>query len=69
MGKPDFTLLHENYEGRDKFYEPQYSVINERKTFNSSSNAPIQCLDEQIEKADIKFRETESQIEHQKAVQ
>lgn len=60
MGKPDFSLLHDNYEARDKFYEPQYSVINNKKTWNSASTAPNQCVDEQIDKADIQFRETES---------
>ena len=69
MGKPDFSLLEDNYEARDKFYEPQYCSINKRRTHNSVSTAPVQCVDEQIEKADIQFRETESQLQHQEAVQ
>lgn len=40
MGKPDFSLLHENYEARDKYYEPQYSVIKNKKTWNTNSTAP-----------------------------
>ena len=69
IGRPDFSLLHDNYEKGDKFYEPQYSVIQGRRGHHQTSDTPSQCVDEQLEKADVQFRETESQIIHQKAVQ
>lgn len=46
-GRPDLQILEEEFEYRDKFYEPQYS--------DSAA-------------ADIKFRETESQIRHEETV-
>ena len=47
MGRPDLRILQEEFEFRDKFYEPQFS---------------------DMQTADIKFRETESQIKHEETV-
>lgn len=47
VGRPDLTILEQEFEFRDKFYEPQYS---------------------DMQTADIKFRETESQIKHEESV-
>ena len=71
MGRPDFALLEDFYEKKHKFYEPQYSILQNRKCHNETDEQfkrPKQCVDEQIEKANVQFRETESQIKHQQAV-
>lgn len=68
IGRPDFSTLENNYEKREKYYEPQYSVIPNRKGRHQKSNRPIQCQDEEIDKADVAFRETETQILHQESV-
>ena len=47
MGRPDLRILQDEFEFRDKFYEPQFS---------------------DMQTADIKFRETESQIKHEETV-
>ena len=47
QGRPDLSILEEEFEYRDKFYEPQYSDVST---------------------ADVKFRETESQIRHEDTV-
>ena len=31
IGKPDFQILQDGYEHGGKFFEPQYSVIQNRK--------------------------------------
>ena len=46
-GRPDLSILEEEFEYRDKFYEPQYS---------------------DVQTADVKFRETESQARHEETV-
>ena len=60
IGKPEFSILEANYEEGEKFYEPQYCVINGIRGHYSKSKTPNQCIDEQIDKADVQFRETES---------
>lgn len=49
------SILEDKFEGRAKFYEPEYSIVN-----NSRSLAFRMCADEQVDKADVRFRETES---------
>lgn len=71
VGRPDFQILQDGYENGSKFYEPQYSLIQNRKCHNDSHEVyrrPIQSYDEQLEKADVQFRETESQLLHQEGV-
>ena len=46
MGKPDFTALEDKFELGDKFYEPQYSIVQ-------NAHRETWCMDEQIEKADV----------------
>ena len=46
-GRPDFSILEQEFENGHKFYEPQFSD-------NASAN--------------VAFRETESQIQHEAAV-
>ena len=36
VGRPDFQILHDGYENGSKFYEPQYSVIQNRKCHHDS---------------------------------
>ena len=50
IGRPDLSILEQEFELGDKFYEPQYSIT---KPINDEENgAPVE----------IKFRESESQI-------
>ena len=46
-GRPDLSILEQEFEFGDKFYELQYS---------------------DCQTADVKFRETESQIRHEETV-
>ena len=48
VGRPDLSILEDNHESEDKFYEPQYS---------------------ELRTADVKFRETESQIKRAATVE
>lgn len=36
VGKPDFKILQDGYETGGKFYEPQYSMIQNRKCQNET---------------------------------
>ena len=72
-GKPDFSLLSKHYEQGHKLYEPQYSVVANRRLFHESEESyargsGLKQADEQLEKADVQFRETPSQDNHHAAV-
>ena len=36
VGRPDFKIVEDNYERGSKFYEPQYSVIQNKKCHHDS---------------------------------
>ena len=62
-GKPDFSILAENYEAQHKFYEPQYSLVPNRRLFHESEDqfargVAFKGADEQLEKAVVQFRES-----------
>ena len=38
-GKPDFSTLNKYYEEGHKFYEPQYSLIPNRRLFHESEDS------------------------------
>lgn len=74
-GRPDFSILDDYYESGHKFYEPQYSIIPNRRLFHESEESfkraggsQLRTGDEQLEKANVQFRETPSQDQHQRAV-
>jgi len=49
LGRPDMSILENNFELGDKFYEPQYSITKIR-AIDEENGAPVE----------IKFRESES---------
>ena len=50
LGKPDLSILENDFEKGDKFYEPQYSV----------TRLDHPSPDENGQAVDIRFRESES---------
>ena len=72
-GKPDFSILADNYEGQHKFYEPQYSLVPNRRLFHESEEqfargVAFKGADEQLEKAVVQFRESPAQDAHHQGV-
>jgi hypothetical protein len=52
LGRPDLTILEQEFELGEKFYEPQFSMTKLDSKDGDDNGAP----------AEIRFRECESQI-------
>ena len=72
IGRPDLSILENEFEIGDKFYEPQYSITridcNEGTIGYDGQQSLLEEGGLNGPQAEIRFRESESQIKQEQAM-